>query len=81
MVRPWPSIINREVVEPVAPMAANASTLTNRPTTTVSVMLYICWNTLPMSMGMANSTSSRMGLPWVMSRLLALLLFRVSISR
>ena len=62
-------------------MAANASTLTNRPTTTVSVMLYICWNTLPMSMGMANSTSSRMGLPWVISRLLALSFFRVSISR
>ena len=61
----------REVVELVAPMAARASTLANRPTTKVSVMLYISWNTPPMSMGMAKSTSSRAGSPFVMSRLAA----------
>lgn len=57
-------------MEPVAPMAANASTLTNRPTTTVSVMLYMSWNTLPMSMGIAKRINSFAGSPWVMSKLL-----------
>ena len=71
LVRPWPSIMIREVVEPVAPMAARASTLAKRPTTRVSVMLYISWKIPPMSMGMANSTSSRAGSPWVMSRFFA----------
>lgn len=71
LVRPWPNMMIREVVELVAPMAARASTLANRPTTKVSVMLYISWNTAPMSMGMAKSTSSRAGSPFVMSRLAA----------
>ena len=57
----------RKLTDPVAPTAANASTPTNRPTITVSTMLYSCWKILPMIIGMINFVISLEGLPFVIS--------------
>ena len=57
----------QEVVELVAPIDASAPAPTNRPSTAVSTMEYISWNTPPTIIGSAKRMICRAGLPRVIS--------------
>lgn len=54
MVMPMAREIMKNRIGKLAPIAASASLPNPRPTITLSTVMYSCWNTLPMSIGIAN---------------------------
>ena len=66
-VMPIKKPMTNELSELVAPTAASAFSPRKLPTMRVSVRLYTCWNSCPMSSGIANCKISRVGFPFVIS--------------